>query len=300
MPSFLSYHSPEGKKLRSKRALVEYFQKTGETILKAADFDFTAPQGSTHSGVRGCRTRAARTDLEKDDCHSQVQELCAQNGSKVGIQNIHAGNGHLEDVTSTLESTDLVMDGTDPEEGLKTKRKGAGGKSVQSRKPGKTSERRNQGDPQSKRQRRVRSTRQIECVQNKRFCRQTEGSGADSQGVGELSAEPVGAGKALSAVSRARAGTRLRSGAAGSQRDSGHLSEEGPMGTSFSDPAEEKSHGLETGKEPDGGKQDVKSNTEADAEPWDRMSCTAVRGTPGTYVCEQNVSPALTFCQELS
>ncbi|XP_027558453.1 methyl-CpG-binding domain protein 4 [Neopelma chrysocephalum] len=226
--------SPEGKKLRSKRALLEYFQKTGETTLKAADFDFTAPRGSTRSGVRGCSTRAARTDLEKDDCHSQVQELCAQNGSRVGTENIHTGNGHLEDVTSALESTDLVMDSTDPEKGLKTKRKGAGGKSVQSRKPAKSSERRNQGNPQSKRQRRVCSTRQIECVQNKRFCRQTDRSGADSQGVGDPSAE-------------------------------------------------EKSHGLETGKEPDGepvGKQDVKSNTEADAEPWDRTSCTTVRGAP--------------------
>ncbi|XP_029814167.1 methyl-CpG-binding domain protein 4 [Manacus vitellinus] len=275
--------SPEGKKLRSKRALVEYFQKTGETTLKAADFDFTAPRGSTRLGVRGCSTRAAKTDLEKDDCHSQVQELCAQNGSKDGIENIHTGNGHLEDVTSTLESTDLVMDSTDPEKGLKTKRKGAGGKSVQSRKPAKSSERRNQGDPQSKRQRRVCSTRQIECVQNERFCRQTDRSGADSQGVGDASAEPVGAGTALSAVSRAQAGTRLRSVAAGSQRDLGHLPEEGPVGTGSSDPAEEKSHGLETGKEPDGGpvgKQDVKSNTEADAEPWDRTSCTTVRGAP--------------------
>ncbi|XP_010184054.1 PREDICTED: methyl-CpG-binding domain protein 4, partial [Mesitornis unicolor] len=33
---------PEGHKLRSKNALVKYFQKTGETTLKVEDFDFRA------------------------------------------------------------------------------------------------------------------------------------------------------------------------------------------------------------------------------------------------------------------
>ncbi|XP_009980744.1 PREDICTED: methyl-CpG-binding domain protein 4, partial [Tauraco erythrolophus] len=34
---------PEGNKLRSRSALVEYFRKTGETTLRAEDFDFTSP-----------------------------------------------------------------------------------------------------------------------------------------------------------------------------------------------------------------------------------------------------------------
>ncbi|XP_068884319.1 methyl-CpG-binding domain protein 4 isoform X1 [Aphelocoma coerulescens] len=233
--------SPEGKKLRSKRALVEYLQKTGETTLKAADFDFTAPRGSTRSGLRGCGMGAVRTDLEKEDCQSKVQELHAQNGAEVGIQNIQAGNGHLGDVTSTVESTDLVMEGTNPEGGLKTKRKGVDGKSVQTRKPGKGSERKNQGDPKSKRQRRLSNTRETECVQNKRVRRQTDTRGADSQG--------VGAGKALSAMSRAR----LRS-VAGSQRELGHLPKEGPRSSDTrAATSEEKSYGLETGKVPDPG-----------------------------------------------
>ncbi|KAM4768520.1 methyl-CpG-binding domain protein 4 isoform 2-T2 [Cyanocitta cristata] len=279
--------SPEGKKLRSKRALVEYLQKTGETTLKAADFDFTAPRGSTRSELRGCGMGAVRTDLEKEDCQSKVQELHAQNGAEVGIQNIQAGNGHLGDVTSTVESTDLVMEGTNPEEGLKTKRKGVDGKSVQTRKPGKGSERKNQGDPKSKRQRRLSNTRESECVQNKRVRRQTDTRGADSQG--------VGAGKALSAMSRAR----LRS-VAGSQRELGHLPKEGP-GSSDTRAAtsEEKSYGLETGKVPDPGnlvKQNVKSDTEVDAEPWDRTRFTAVRmspeeSVPRTQVERRKTSP---------
>uniref|UniRef100_A0A8C3VIH7 Methyl-CpG-binding domain protein 4 n=1 Tax=Catharus ustulatus TaxID=91951 RepID=A0A8C3VIH7_CATUS len=269
--------SPEGKKLRSKRALVEYLQKTGETAVKAADFDFTAPRGSTCSGLRGYGTGAVRTDLEKEDCLSQVQHLHAQNGAEVGIQNIQAGNGHLEDATSAVESTDLAMEDTNLEESLKTRRKGADGKSVQTRRRGKGSERRNQGA--LKRQRRISNTLETKCVQNRRVHRQTDTRGAGSQAVADAGADPV-AGKALSGTSRAR----LRS-VAGSQRELGHLPKEGP---SCSDtPAvrsEEKPHGLETGKVPgpgDLGQQDVKSDAQGDAEPWDRTSCTAVTTAPG-------------------
>ncbi|XP_038628094.1 methyl-CpG-binding domain protein 4 isoform X2 [Tachyglossus aculeatus] len=38
--------SPQGVKLRSKRALVNYLRKSGETFLKLEDFDFTAPSKS--------------------------------------------------------------------------------------------------------------------------------------------------------------------------------------------------------------------------------------------------------------
>ncbi|NXS23903.1 MBD4 protein, partial [Mystacornis crossleyi] len=268
--------SPEGKKLRSKRALVEYLQKTGETTLKAADFDFTAPRGNTRSGLRGYGTGAVRTDLEKEDCQSKVQELHAQNGAEAGIQDIQTGNGHLEDVTSTVESTGLVTEGTNPEEGLKTKRKGVDWKNVQMRKPRKGSERKNQGDPKSKRQRRVSNTRETERVQNKRLHSQADPGGAGSRGVGDAGAE-----KALSAESRAR----LRSGA-GSQRGLGHPPEEGPgSGDTPAVTPEEKSNGRETGKTPDRGDlgqqiQSVKSDTQVDAELWDRTSFTAARTSP--------------------
>ncbi|XP_005053442.2 PREDICTED: methyl-CpG-binding domain protein 4, partial [Ficedula albicollis] len=280
--------SPEGKKLRSKRALVEYLQKTGETTLKAADFDFTAPRGSTRSGLRGYGTGAVRTDLEKEDCQSKVQDLHVQNGAEVGIQNMQAENGHLEDATSTMESTDLVMQDTEPEESLKTRRKGADGKSVRTRRRGKGSERRNQGDPKSKRQRRISNTLETECVQKKGVHRQTGTRGAASQAVGD-------AGKALSRVSRAR----LRS-LAGSQRELGHLPEEGPCCSDT--PAvgpEEKSCGLETGKvlDPgDLGQQKGKSDTQVDAEPWARTGCSAVtmspeESVPQTQVDRRKTSP---------
>uniref|UniRef100_A0A8C3P3S8 Methyl-CpG-binding domain protein 4 n=1 Tax=Cyanoderma ruficeps TaxID=181631 RepID=A0A8C3P3S8_9PASS len=285
--------SPEGKKLRSKRALVEYLQRTGETTLKAADFDFTTPRGSTRSGLRRYGTGAARTDLEKEDCRSKVQELHAQNGAEVGIQNIQAGNGHLEDATSPVESTHLVMEGTNPEQSLKTKRKGADGKSVQTRKRGNGSERRNQGDPRSKRQRRISNTGETKRVQTKRGHRQTDTRGAASQG--DPGADPADAGKALSGMSRAR----LRS-VAGSQRELGHLPEEGlcPSDTPAAR-SEEKSSRLETGKVPHPGhlgRQNVKSGTEVDAEPWDRRSFPAAgmspeESVPQTQVQRRKTSP---------
>ncbi|XP_053845645.1 methyl-CpG-binding domain protein 4, partial [Vidua macroura] len=278
--------SPEGKKLRSKRALVEYLQKTGKTTLKAADFDFAAPRGSTCSGLRGCCTGAARTHLEKEDCQSKVQELHAQNDAEAGIQNTQAGNGHLEDAISTVEGADLVVVGTNPEESLKTKRKRADGKTVQSRKCEKGSERRNRGDPESKRQRRLSNTRE-----NKRVRRQTEARGAVTQGVGEAGAAPAGAGKALSAMPRAR----LRSVAA-SHRDLGHLPKEGPCssGTPAARP-EEKSCG-QVPAPGDLGRQDVSSDPEVDAEPWDGTSSAAGRtsaeeSAPRTQVERRKTSP---------
>lgn len=263
---------------------MEYLQKTGETTLKAADFDFAAPRGSTCPGLRGCGTGAARTDLEKEDCQSKVQELHAQNGAEVGIQNIQAGNGHLEDAVSTVEGTDLAVVGTNPEKSLKTKRKRADGKTVQTRKREKGSERRNQGDPKSKRQRRLSNTRETKCAQNKRVRRQTDARGADSQGVGALGADPAGAGRALSAMPRARL-----SSAAGSHWELGCLPKQGPCssGTPAARP-EEGSSTLETGKVPgpgDLGEQHAKPEPELDAEPWDRTSSTAATISPGAC-CE--------------
>ncbi|XP_064579793.1 methyl-CpG-binding domain protein 4 [Zonotrichia leucophrys gambelii] len=284
--------SPEGKKLRSKRALVEYLQKTGETALKAADFDFTAPRGSTRSGLKGYGTGAARTDLEKEDCQSKAQELHAQNGAEVEIQNIQAGSGHLEDATSTVEGTGFVVVGTNPEENLKTRRKRADGRSIQSRKREKGSERRNQGDAKSKGQRRVPNTRETKCAQNERGRGQAGTRGADSQGVGEAGADPGAAGTALAAMSRAR----LRP-VPGAQRELAHLPEEGPC--SSDTPAagsEEKRYGLETGPVADAGAMAVQPDSEADAEPWHRTGLAAAtmppeESVPRTQVERRKTSP---------
>ncbi|XP_009954394.1 PREDICTED: methyl-CpG-binding domain protein 4 [Leptosomus discolor] len=216
---FLSYRSPDGSKLRSKSALAEYFRKTGETTLKAEDFDFTAPrQSSARSRVKRCGTKAAGTVLENEDCHRQVQGLGTQNGAEDRILNVQTGNEHLEDVTSTPESEDLITKGINPQDCLKMKKKGAGGKGIQSEKTGRSSGKRNQDNTQKKRQRRVCSQEEAECVQSKKLCRETDPRAAGGQGVADQNTDPLGAGRAPWRVTRSQSGARLRPAAARAQR----------------------------------------------------------------------------------
>ncbi|XP_075370095.1 methyl-CpG-binding domain protein 4 isoform X3 [Mycteria americana] len=250
--------SPEGNKIRSKSGLVEYFRKTGEMTLKAEDFDFTAPyQRSIHSRVKRYSTKAARTVLENEDCHSQAEGLGTQNGEEDRIQNIQTGNEHLEDVTSTQESKDLIVKGISPEDCLTTKKKGAGGKSAQNKKTGKSSEKRNRDNTQNKRQRRVCNKQETECIQKKKLCRKTDVRVADSWGVGDQNADLMDAGKTLLRISRSRSDMQLRSVTACSQRKLESLAEEECVETGSNDASsaksEEKTNGLQIGKETDRG-----------------------------------------------
>ncbi|XP_074458944.1 methyl-CpG-binding domain protein 4 isoform X6 [Larus michahellis] len=281
--------SPEGSKRRLKSACVEYFRKTGEMMLKA-DFDVPARcQRSTRSRVRRCSTKA-RTVSENEDCHSQVQGLSMQNGEEDRIQNIQTGNEHLENVTPTLESKDLIMKGINPEDCLKTRKKGAGGKGAQNKKTGKSSEKRNRDSTQNKRQRRACNKQETESIQNKKFCGQRDVCVADSRGVADQNADPVGLGRTLLRVSRLRSGTELRSAAARSQRQlesrAGGKCVETSSDDASSAKSEEKTNGLKVGKEVDqgnSGNHDFKSDTEMDAnvlQLCDKKSFTAVKMPP--------------------
>ncbi|CAM9343648.1 unnamed protein product [Bubo scandiacus] len=281
--------SPEGIKLRSKSALVEYLRKTGETTLKAENFDFAAPyRRSTCLRVKRYGTKAVGTVLENGDCHGQVQDLSGQNGAEGRVQNIQTGNEHLEAVAPTLEGKDLIMKGINPEDCLKTKRKRVGGKSVQNKKTGKSSEKRNRDNTQNKRQRRVCNKQETECVQNKKLCSQTEMRVAVSQGVGDQNTDPVDAGKTLLRTSRSRSDTQRRSARARSQRVLESLAECVETGSNDTPSAEseEKANGLKTGEETDRGSpgnQDFKPDTETDAnvlQPCDQTSFTGVKMLP--------------------
>ncbi|GAB0194372.1 methyl-CpG-binding domain protein 4 [Grus japonensis] len=250
--------SPEGNKLRSKSALVEYFRKTGETTLKAEDFDFTAPyQRRTRVRVKRYSTKAVGTVLDNEDCHGQVQGLSIPNGEEDRIQNIQMGNGHLEDVTSTLESEDLTMKGIKPEDCLKTKKKAAGGKSILNKKTGKSSEKRNRDNAQHKRQRAACNKEETECIQIKKFCRKRRKRVADSRGLDDLNADPMDAGKTLLRISRSRSDMQLTSVTTRSQRELESPAEEECVETGSDDTSsaksEEKTDGLKMGKETDRG-----------------------------------------------
>ncbi|XP_040448997.1 methyl-CpG-binding domain protein 4 isoform X1 [Falco naumanni] len=279
---------PEGNNLRSKIALAEYFRKTGETTLKAKDFDFTAPYQSTRSRVKKY-TEAVRTVLESEDCHSQVQDLSVRNSAEDGIQNIQTGNENLGEVTFTLESEDLITRGINPEDCLKTE-KGAGGKSVQNKKTRKSSGKRNQDNTQNKRRRRVCNKQETECLQNKKFCRRKDRCVTDSQGVDDQNADPVDAGRALLRMSRSRSDAQLRSVTALSERELESLAEEECVETGSNDASsarsEERTSGFKIQKETDQrrpGNQDFKSDTETDAnilQLCDKTNFTAVKMTP--------------------
>ncbi|XP_068264578.1 methyl-CpG-binding domain protein 4 isoform X2 [Nyctibius grandis] len=249
--------SPDGSKLRSKRALAEYFQKTGETTLKVEDFDFTDPyQRSTRSRVKRRRRKAARTVLGNENRYSQVQGLGVQNGAEGRIRYAQTGNEHLEDVASTLESQELVMKGMNLEDCLKIKQKGAGGRRALNKKTGKSSEKRNREYTQNKRQRRACNAQETECVQSKKCCRRREACVTDGQGVGDQNADPTAAGKTLLRISRSRSDTRLRSVMARSQRDLERPAEEERVEPGSSDTSakpEENTNAWKTGKETDGG-----------------------------------------------
>ncbi|XP_074951666.1 methyl-CpG-binding domain protein 4 isoform X5 [Phalacrocorax aristotelis] len=246
--------SPEGNKIRSKRALAEYFQKTGEATLKVEDFDFTAPhQQSTRSRTKRCSTSAAGTVLEGEEGHSRVRGCSAPSGEGDGIGNIQAGSEHLGRVTSTLESEDLIVRGINAEDCLKTRKKGAGEKSARNKKTGKSSEKRNRDNAQNKRQRTLCSKQETEGIQTKKVCSKADMCVAVGRHVGDQNAAPADAGRTLSRVSRARSDTPLRSVTARSQRDLESRAEverveTGSNGAS-SATSEEKTNGLKVGKE---------------------------------------------------
>ncbi|KAM6345392.1 methyl-CpG-binding domain protein 4 isoform 6-T9 [Alca torda] len=248
--------SPEGNKRRLKSACVEYFRKTGEMVLKP-DFDVPArSQRSTRLRVKRCSTKA-RTVSENEDCQSQVQGLSMQNGEEDRTQNIQTGNEHLEDVTPALESKDLIMKGINLGDCLKTRKKGAGGKGAQNKKTGKSSEKRNRDSTQNKRQRRACNKQETEGIQNKKFCGRRDACVADSRGVADQNADPVGMGRPLLRISRSRSDIALRSAAARSQRQLESRAEGRCAETSSDDASsvksEQKTNGLKVGKQTDRG-----------------------------------------------
>ncbi|XP_075289332.1 methyl-CpG-binding domain protein 4 isoform X2 [Opisthocomus hoazin] len=295
---------PRGSRLRSKSALVEYFRKTRETALEAADLGCTAPYQSTRSRVKRRGRNAAGPARGDEDCRGQVQGLGVRNGEEDRIRNIRAGNEHVENIASTLESQDLIMKGINPEGCLKTQKKRAGGKGAQSKKTGKSSEERNRDHTQGKRRRRACNKQENERVQNQKLCRKTDARAADSQGAGDQNTDPMDVGRTLLRASRSRPDTRRRSATARSRRELGSRAEEEHVETGSSDasaakPAE-KTSGLktETGQG-NPGSQDFKSDAETDADVsqlCEKTSFTAVRmppeeSAPRTQVDRRKTSP---------
>ncbi|XP_061474475.1 methyl-CpG-binding domain protein 4 isoform X2 [Rhineura floridana] len=75
--------SPQGVKVRSKRALLDYFKKNRETILKLEDFDFSASvQKSTQSRTKGSITRTVGRKGQNCISSSQTLDLGLQSSEE--------------------------------------------------------------------------------------------------------------------------------------------------------------------------------------------------------------------------
>ncbi|XP_054023746.1 methyl-CpG-binding domain protein 4 [Dryobates pubescens] len=208
--------SPAGHKLRSKRALVEYLQKTGETKLKAEDFVFAAPaQRSPRASVERCSREAAGTAAGGEDCHSPAQGLSVQNGAE-------ERTGKEPQGEAALGSGALTTKGLNPEECWKTTREQAGGRSDRSKGSGTSSGGRSRAGSQVKRHRAARGRQQG--AGSKKLCRSRASPVAASQGTATQDTDPTGAGAALLTTARA-----------GGQRGSATAHPRGALGS----PAEE-------------------------------------------------------------
>ncbi|XP_053932650.1 methyl-CpG-binding domain protein 4 isoform X2 [Cuculus canorus] len=282
---------PERNKLRSKRALAEYFQKTGETTLKAEGVDVTAAcQRITRCRAKRCNIKAARGVSESEDGHSRAQGLSVQNGEEERVGHIQTGSEHPKGATSTTESKDVIVKGVKAEDGLRTKQKGCSGKNAQNKKTGRSLEKKSRDSTQNKRRRRVCNKEETECMQNKKFCRKADRHDTDRQGVGDQNADPMDAGKTLLRTSRSRSGTQLRSVTACSQRGLESRAKEERVQTGSSDASsvesKEKTNGLEIGKGTDQGNpgnKDFKPDTETEAnvlQPCGKKNFTAVKTLP--------------------
>lgn len=240
-------------------------------------------------------TEAAGAVLENEGGHSPVQGLAAQAGAEGRALALPMGQEHREGATPELESGDSALN---PEECVK--RKGAGGKSVQSRKTRQSSGQRDRDAAQSKRPCRARDRQETGGVRGTRSCRERGAHVTGRQGRGSGSASLPDAATALLRMSRSRTDRQRRSAVACAPRPSGSPEEEeemGPSGASSAQPAE-KSDVSEPGREVDGGDPghwDPQSGSGTDAgvsQPCDQASFAGSTTPAGTCVV---LSPAV--CQ---
>ncbi|XP_014375684.1 methyl-CpG-binding domain protein 4 isoform X3 [Alligator sinensis] len=190
--------SPEGVKLRSKRALVEYFHKTGETGLKLEDFDFTTPaQSNTKVRDKKCSAKAVKTAIQKKEHDNTKQEFSAQNGKGGGsvqvLQTIDEEQENIS-VTFTQGTEDLVVKECKPkDDSLEVKENGIIEKRVQIKKARKRSEKKNPACTQNKRQRKIPCNKQeVEINKSKAFQRENNACASDS---GDQNSDDVDTGK---------------------------------------------------------------------------------------------------------
>ncbi|XP_067400464.1 methyl-CpG-binding domain protein 4 isoform X2 [Emydura macquarii macquarii] len=193
--------SPQGVKIRSKCALVTYFRKSGETVLKPEDFDFTtAAQSKTRSRAKGFSAETMAPRLQSKECNSKAEDLSVQSSKEeVKVQELQTSNEHLENISIHLQGReDLVIKDIKPKDCcIKAKKKGAIGRRAQIKKARKVSEKNNPDHSQNKRQRKASCNKQeADSTQIKKFQRKKDVCISDRGRKGNQNLNPSDNGKA--------------------------------------------------------------------------------------------------------
>ncbi|XP_042306903.1 methyl-CpG-binding domain protein 4 [Sceloporus undulatus] len=149
--------SPQGKKLRSKHALLDYFKKNKETGLKLADFDFTVSVQKNTQRTKESSTITVRSEAENSHTRSQILDLGLQSSKREDtLQNkilpFQTTAGDLENISISLQG-ESTADDSSMDCNFKAKGKGTVGIRIQIKKTRNTSKNRNLDDGQNKRQR---------------------------------------------------------------------------------------------------------------------------------------------------
>ncbi|XP_062825841.1 methyl-CpG-binding domain protein 4 isoform X4 [Anolis carolinensis] len=105
--------SPQGKKLRSKRALLDYFKKNRETGLKLEDFDFTTSVQNNKQRTKESSIVLGRLKEERCVTRSQILDIGLQSNEGEELQNeivaFQTNAGDLENISTSLQ-TETVAD----------------------------------------------------------------------------------------------------------------------------------------------------------------------------------------------
>uniref|UniRef100_A0ABM5FJK6 Methyl-CpG-binding domain protein 4 n=1 Tax=Pogona vitticeps TaxID=103695 RepID=A0ABM5FJK6_9SAUR len=149
--------SPQGTKLRSRRALLEYFRKNRETVLKLEDFDFSVSVPKRIQTANCCRIRTVESEAQSCTSDSQNQERRLQTGEE---EDISPQNQFLKfrirvgkrDKTSVSLQSESATDAGSEDCHLKAKENDRVAQTVQIKKARSHSEIRNLNDDQKRKQ----------------------------------------------------------------------------------------------------------------------------------------------------
>uniref|UniRef100_A0A8C8SQB0 Methyl-CpG-binding domain protein 4 n=1 Tax=Pelusios castaneus TaxID=367368 RepID=A0A8C8SQB0_9SAUR len=306
--------SPQGVKIRSKCALVTYFSKSGETVLKPEDFDFTAPaQSKTQPRAKRFSAETMGSRLQNKECNSKAEDLNVQSSKEV-VPELQTSNEQLENISIHLKGReDLVIRDIKPKDCcMKAKEKGAVGRRAQIKKARKGSEKRNPDPSQNKRQRRASCNKQeVDSTQIKKLQQMKDVFVSDRGRLGSHNLNPSDTGKANThskdeaLTSGSQSETHFGPVTTLSEKESRIIAELGCAEKSSGDVAATKSDNIaepECEKEKDWmhlGKQDFKPGSEKDnsiSQPCDKKSFTSVKMlqedfVPRTQVERRKTSP---------